>query len=478
MFFVFHLLHPSITFSQYRGNTWVFGDSTGLVFPPFGNPIVTNSSVNSEESSAVISSENGQKLFYAGGYYLSSGGNYDKEIRVWDRSNNLMQNGDSIQGSTTITQGCLILPAPNMDSLYYLFTISDSLGCICHNLFVTIVDMALQNGMGDVVIKNIEICDSLITEKMNAVRHANGRDWWVLVHGYGNADFYKYLITPLGISEPLVQTIGPAFDGFFDAGQMIFSPSGNRLAVANITGELTLYDFDRCSGGLSNSIELGDTSLTSIGWYYGCSFSPNSNLLYASYISDSLFQFDLNSINIKASRLTIFSSYTAGGVFAIGAHQISFNDNIFISTAGTLDTLDNYLMTINNPNTIGITCNLLPFGLYLNGRKSYGGLPNMPNYNLGRLIGSPCDTLTGIIEITTENSIALYPNPATDKVIVSSQQKINYYTLTNATGAIVQEKKIKPQTSFEINVKELSSGVYLLKLWSDKSFVVVKVLKE
>ncbi len=48
------------------------------------------------------------------------------------------------------------------------------------------------------------------------------------------------------------------------------------------------------------------------------------------------------------------------------------------------------------PDSIGSSCDYQPFSFYLGGKRTYYGLPNNPNYDLGPLAGSSCDTITGI----------------------------------------------------------------------------------
>ena len=61
--------------------------------------------------------------------------------------------------------------------------------------------MTLNNGLGDVVSKNsIVLQDILFWGELNATRHANDRDWWLLCHRVNSNKYYKVLITPYGIT--------------------------------------------------------------------------------------------------------------------------------------------------------------------------------------------------------------------------------------------------------------------------------------
>lgn len=246
-----------------------------------------------------------------------------------------------------------------------------------------------------------------VIEKMIAVRHGNGRDWWLVVHGY-NTTFYSFFISPTGISLPISQSIGSSLTAGRTIGQMQVSPDGTKIVIAG-DNALDLYDYDRCSGILSNWVYLGDTLLPSSEYqYYGCSFSPNSQLLYVSNL-DTLFQYDLNSANIRNSQLVIYSD-TCHLTCHIGQHLLAPDNKIYIANASGFgfgntiyDTFNMSISFIENPNIIGLSCNFSYLGQYLNGKRSFFGLPNIPVFDLGPMVGSGCDSLTSISEFHQNN---------------------------------------------------------------------------
>ncbi|MBK9637877.1 MAG: hypothetical protein IPO63_08675 [Bacteroidetes bacterium] len=52
-----------------------------------------------------------------------------------------------------------------------------------YGLYYNIVDLKLQNGLGEVTQKNIQIDPSPRNDGLMAVKHGNGKDWW-LVKGH------------------------------------------------------------------------------------------------------------------------------------------------------------------------------------------------------------------------------------------------------------------------------------------------------
>ena len=74
------------------------------------------------------------------------------------------------------------------------------------------------------------------------------------------------------------------------------------------------------------------------------------------------------------------------------------------------------------------------------------------------------------------NFLSVYPNPATDKLVVTSEATVNEYRVYDVTGAEVMSNKVNSDT-FEINVDDLAAGVYYIRIYSDglvqsKKFVV------
>ena len=72
--------------------------------------------------------------------------------------------------------------------------------------------------------------------------------------------------------------------------------------------------------------------------------------------------------------------------------------------------------------------------------------------------------------------MSIYPNPAKDRVMVTSDVTVNEYTVYDVTGAAVMSNKVNNST-FEVNVDNLPAGVYYMRIYSDglvqsKKFIV------
>jgi gliding motility-associated-like protein len=347
---------------------WQFGDSSYIYFSS-GVPIAGRSSINVYEGCASVSDRTtGQLLFYTDG------------TNAWDRNNNQMPNGfGMIGGSGTSTQAAVIVPKPGNTNIYYL--ISCDCGGYCgrpnQGVNYSIVDMSLNGGLGDVVpgSKNISLTPPPTTEKLTAVKHCNGIDYWIIDHAFGSNSFNVYLVTSTGINTtPVVSSVGTIEQNtsgtFYESiGYLKASPNAKKLALGIIkyTPILEIYDFDNSSGIISNPITINYSQYGA----YGVAFSPDNSKLYASSVGNgnNLAQYDLSSGVPSA----IIASQTYFNAFEASALQLAPDGKIYASVAGATRTL----AVINNPNNLGTSCNFSMAGPILPWNSDcILGLPN------------------------------------------------------------------------------------------------------
>jgi len=474
------LLLYSHSEAQNFDNNWIFGDSVGISFNS-SPPLVLNQPVlSSLESSASISNSSGQLQFYVGA--PTSFGTWDFwKHQIWNYQNQVIQNGDSIAGNSSFNQGALIIPKPLDSGRYYVFTIG-RVQTVGDYLYHSIVDMMANNGLGSVILKNVivDTDSNSVSEKMTAVKHGNGRDWWIITHEYGSNRFILHLVTPQGISGPYYTTIGTDLYHVRQYGQIVSSRDGSKLVVVGYDRMLDLYDFDRCSGTIGNWSYLGDTiSLwnnsppsNSYRGYYGASFSPNNLLLYVN-TPDSVFQFDLTSSNIKQSKTLIYSS-VYGDTCRFGHQLITPTEKIYIAHASgsgfgnnTYNIHNTNLSVIEDPNLPGLNCNFSYGAFSLNGKRGFFGLPNLPNYNLNRKIGSICDTLLVGVQAINESNTELLLIGGGFIFKSASVDKLELL-LMDASGRILFANTIKANIEYSIGLK---TGIYLYRIYSENETI-------
>jgi hypothetical protein len=352
--------------------------------------------------------------------------------------------------------------------------------------------MSLNNGIGEVILKDKLLLDESIYESISLVKHANGKDWWILAHEFPEENsctnkFYKLLVKENEISLESVQQIGSQHCNGepYPGGALNFSRDGNQLSIVSFSKKIVdIFKFSRCTGMISNHQNIVINNFNS--GPYGCEFSPSGRFLYLSLSTlnynqndaiDYVYQYDL----LNSQRHLIWSdSSLLNRDFVIGQLRLAPDNKIYITyTHGgfpisTLNFYNNNLSYINNPDSLGITCDLHPFAFNL-GDSAYTslGLPNIPNYNLGPINIDTCFT-TSISAVSTKNKLKLFPNPTNETLYLESSQAFQSIQILSLSG-----KEMLFTNERAINVSELAIGLYLVKVnFSNGESLVRKVVVE
>ncbi|MBX2930245.1 MAG: hypothetical protein KF852_20610 [Saprospiraceae bacterium] len=348
-----------------------------------------------EAANASICDAEGELLFYSNGVYIA---NYLHQP---------MENGTGLtfgpflnawaNGGSRYPQILLALPTSSESTLYrFLYLPIDTLAAdnvfgydvMSFGLYSSTIDMSENDGEGRVVSKNIPVIqDTLDNGKLTAVRHANGRDWWVLAWEDFTNRYYRLLVTPDTILNLGLQAIGDTIPS--GLGQAAFSPDGTKYARLNLYllgGDqyIDLYDFDRCSGMLSNPQHFvyRDTALAG-----GLAFSENSRFLYVPSFRFT-YQLDTEADDVIASMQVIGSVFDIPEPNPFFTAQLAPDGKVYISFGGTKDSLS----VVHHPNKRSQACQFSYAGFPL-AAYNFRTMPNHPYYGLGPWDGSPCDTL-------------------------------------------------------------------------------------
>lgn len=451
--------------AQYAVNKWLLGGD-GCVNPNvlidfnpnFSSTLLPNDSIPFMSANAMITDANNNIIAITNG------------LNIYDSQFNIMSNGDSINTTTFANnfpcglptfQSHLLIQKPDNPDIYYLFhNVPFNFGVSPNCLLFSEIDATLNSGLGAVTLKHDTLfSDTLLYGRITAVKHANGRDWWVLAHELGGSTFYKLLVTPDTV-QLATQNILPAFTQITDAGTACFSPDGSKYVIFNTHSKVALYDFDRCTGNLSNPKEL---SFVVNGWHgWGGAFSPNSRFLY---ISTTLYtyQYDTWASNVQASELLVASYDGFMGPIQtyFGFSLLAPDNKIYITVANG----SYYLHVIESPDSLGVACNLVQHAIQLP-VQNLVNMPNLPNYTLGPLVGSGCDTLTGIAALQQPiNEIKIAPNPTTGVIRISSTNlKNTVCNVYNSMGELILEFNITDSNNQQLDLSTFKNGLYFIKI--------------
>ncbi len=448
-----------------------------------------NNPIDFVGSPAVMSDTAGRYLFSFNGY------------KIADSTYHIMANGDSLckpdyqsdEGSFII-QGAITIPKPGSDHIYYIFhhlptltTITNDPYAVLKGINITTIDMQLNNGRGAVTSREVKTLrgDTLNSAVMKLCRHANGRDWWLIRPGLRLDKYYRLLISPKGIDSLPAQIMpSPSLDSTYFSNYQEFSPDGSQYAHKIPNRGIFIYNFDRCSGLLSNRRFIPRFSQYFGEVYAGICFSPNSRYLYCN-TDTSTIQYDTYAPDIAASAITV-GLWDRTTVSPPRNYNTAFlqpfnapNGKMYIAGPSTTQMWH----TIHNPDGAGLSCDLRLHDVLLP-TIYYGTVPNFPHFRLGALKGTACDTLNIAAGATVATSAAplaaatlrgsLFPNPADGSLTLGIDPSDNYtyddnlpsgytYTLSDVLGRVLRTESMARERS-SISTAALPNGIYYVSV--------------
>lgn len=420
-------------------------------------------------NNASVADNNGDLLFYSNGCFIVNK-NYE-----------MMENGDSMNFSIPYYhfwancslgyngwQDIIIVQDPGSISGYYVVhkTINYSINptvFYVEALKYSYVDLAMNDGLGKVVKKNEIVFDSdtLCSSFLTAIKHSNGRYWWLIqMEDFGNT-YYKFLIDDNGIALYDSQDIGPPTTrNTSAAGFAKFSPDGSQWAWFTWENGLNVFDFDRSTGSLSNQrIKKLDYERRV---FTGIEYSPNGRFIYLS-LNDTLLQVDTWKPDFPEEVVAVYDGVQ--DPFPAGFHGMSLAPDCKIYISSTNSTRS--LSVINFPNKKGMACDVTQHNIklyYSNGNSH----PNFPRLRVDE--EDVCDSLELYTNITDHisRSVSLAkiaPLPVND--ICKIDSKINgSISLYDLRGILLKEQRIKEGYNY-LDMEQYSSGTYVLKIISD-----------
>ncbi|KAB1067230.1 T9SS type B sorting domain-containing protein [Tamlana haliotis] len=365
--------------AQNQAANWYFGSKSGIRFDANNNTVtaVHDGELRTIEGCTSISDDSGNLLFYTDG------------ITIWNKNHSVMTNGYGLLGDPSSTQSAIIVPKPNNDMVFYVFTVDDHGGDSepRHGLNYSEVDLTLGGGLGEVTNKNINLLKDS-AEKITAVlKDCVSKSFWVLAYASqdGTLDvfdtFHAFEVTQTGVKMTSVKSTF-AKQTVDRRGYLKLSPDGLKVACANSYDGLDIYDFDVATGKVSNQNTIFQPLEASP---YGVEFSPDSRLLYVqtsnvlpdnANINDpdnhysKLIQYHLYTTNVQSTAITIDDRQLYRGALQLGP-----NGKIYRALSAAYNQGIPYLGIINAPNQRGINCDYVHEGINLAPSFSTQGLP-------------------------------------------------------------------------------------------------------
>ena len=399
-----------------------------------------------------ISNKDGHLLYYTNGCEIN------------DTSQQAIKNGSGLTESKLKSQCAYGIDIMQM-STFLTFETSDTLLFIQCDLnddykgrYVRLYHISMKQ---NAVFQKETIIDDYIMKGMKAIKHSNGKDWWLIVNETNYKYYYAILITKNGVAS--VTKYNYPKEGLYNlgAGQVAASLDGKKYATVDYVNQLRVYDFDRCSGKLTNELNLPFEKFLEQDPTSVC-FSPNNRFLYAS-TSDSLFQYDLQAPNVAKSRIVID---VLDKNFKDGALPLYFylmeqgpDGRIYMCCS----TGVKYMHFINKPNEKGKACDFRQHGITLDYYSD--NVPNLANHRLGKA-AVVCSTASE--EVAGVEKVLVYPNPSHDQVFVQNlQNEAGTLSVYNSVGQPVYTQRFQDNQLQQIDVNNYPSGYYILEISYD-----------
>jgi hypothetical protein len=466
----------------FLGGCWCSPPNQGNVFQFDDDSLVSILdpaciSLSTYFSKAAFSDQHtGELLFASNGWRLVNGQGDVLEYKLW--FNDIPHPGDSPDTTTVnYTAGPLFLndPADTNQALLFYGQRSElfNQAGITLNADIYFTYAVLDIPSRSLISKNnIILGDTSSSGDIQACRHGNGRDWWIIKpHMY--TDFYFIgLLDPSGLEMNLVHL--PNVPHLLRTNSVSkFNIQGNKY-IQYTGGPHELiheYDFDRCEGILSNLTvhEIGD-SIADNDILSAISISPDGSKFYfkrntSSPIVGGFYQYDLSNqvLNLITRRGQTPQMMPNGKKLLFGD---SFQDDN--------NQLQRRISEITNPNSPFNELNTIQFKYNTPNAMLAIAPSNFAYFRLGAEAGSVCDSLSFSVPtnvIVPDLKLEIYPNPVDSYVNIEHNIPNEcQIKITDIIGRVLWIG-FKSQNLIYLSdeIKAINSGIYWIEILDLKS---------
>jgi hypothetical protein len=425
--------------------------------------------LNTFYSSATFCDNNsGELLFASNGWRLVNGDEQIVSHKLW--FSNIPHPGGPDSTNVDIIAGPLFLPHPGDSTKAYLFY-GQYTGYSVQSLSFQ-ADKYFTYALLDIPSKslisknNILLTDTSSYGDIQACRHANGRDWWIIKPDIYSNKYFIGLLTPQGLQMTNL-TLPNAPNSIRCNTTSKFNIQGTKYIQYNgpYSRSVHEYDFDRCTGTLSNFVlhDISDSISPFDGSLASMTISPAGSKFYIKRnttpnLAQGLFQLDLatDSMRLISRRGQCPQMMPNGKKLLFGNSFLDSNNAI-----------QRRIGEIENPNA-NFDDLIIDYFKYNHPNATMGVAPNNFAYmRLGADTLSICDSLSVITKksgLKENGGLAVFPNPATNQLnLVFDKNSTGTIAIFDAMGKeIYSYLIINDSLEFPIDISNFINGIYYL----------------
>ena len=449
---------------------WLIGDSILLSDDPSQLSVNREVPLFGREAVSSHSLPDGTLLYYTNGIEVRN-----RDDAILAGSEDLLTWGTAATGST-ISQGALFLPLPGDDQNRYCYLILYSFdGVSQFGWTYSLIDLAKDGGLGGVSdsIQNLFFSKNP-TEQLHAVRKSDQESWWIFTRSSSSDSsrfFRRTLLDSSGFKN--YPPIDCGMELHARIGEITSSPDGCYLASVGYTtdtprGSIAVFNLNRGSGliELIHGIQFEDDSR-----YYSAAFSPSSNLLYVNKFfphPEEIIQINFTSEPIQ---ILPIASPVNSTFLDFGEMELASDGRIYFPTIafGPLiaDDHDNFLGTINYPDSLGPACNIDLAAIDLGDNIESIGISDFPNYVEipGNCLDTVPDTVT-VIDNFVSPVLEIYPSISDG--LFHLHGTVDIVEVYNTSGVLIQA--FQHVTYFDLG--NVSPGLYVILLRNENGDMV------
>ncbi|MGL5890232.1 MAG: T9SS type A sorting domain-containing protein, partial [Bacteroidia bacterium] len=225
----------------------------------------------------------------------------------------------------------------------------------------------------------------------------------------------------------------------------------------------------RTDGTTAGTVLVKDINPSSASSNISSLFVFNNKLFFSASNGNSAIGDELWISDGTNSGTNLLADIIPGSASSVPREFIALGNQVYFIATGAGDTL--YQTDGTLASTYRHSAGMVQDIVILNNKLFFRASDNSNGYELWTF-----DPFISGIRLI-EHDITIYPNPASDKIIVSSVFPIQEICIYTLSGQILMNSKANT-VSEEIDIHDLSAGIYLISIRTSEGKFVQKIMRQ